>query len=83
MHVVKDNSLSLLEFVFDWSFDEIIFPENPIKIVQNKDTYLTLYKIGQLSVSFQNKLHFPYSRLKLFSHHQHFKINFFLKKRES
>ena len=100
MHV-KDNSISLLEFVFDLNFDEIIFPENPIKIVQNKDTYLTPYKIGQLSVSFQSKLtsrslsfsflfsfikiyfifyfvklHFPYSRLKLFSHHQHFKINF-------
>ena len=27
--------------VFDLNFDEIIFPENPIKIVQNKDTYLT------------------------------------------
>ena len=77
MRVIKDNSLSLLEFVFDLNFDEIIFPETPIKIVQNKDTYLTLYKIGQLSVSFQNKLHFPYSRLKLFSHHQHFKIKFF------
>ena len=34
---VKDNSISLLEFVFDLNFDEIIFPENPIKIVQNKD----------------------------------------------
>ena len=38
MHVIKDNSISLLEFVFDLNFDEIIFPENPIKIVQNKDT---------------------------------------------
>ena len=38
MHV-KDNSISLLEFVFDLNFDEIIFPENPIKIVQNKDKY--------------------------------------------
>ena len=54
MHVIKDNSLSLLEFVFDLNFDEIIFPENPIKIVQNKDIYLTPYKIGQLSVSFQS-----------------------------
>ena len=35
--LVKDNSTSLLEFVFDLNFDEIIFPENPIKIVQNKD----------------------------------------------
>ena len=43
-------------FVFDLNFDEIIFPENPIKIVQNKDTYLTPYKIRQLSVSFQSKL---------------------------
>ena len=51
MHV-KDNNISLLEFVFDLNFDEIIFLENPIKIVQNKDTYLTPYKIGQLSVSF-------------------------------
>ena len=51
MHVIKDNSLSLLEFVFDLNFDEIIFPENPIKIVQNKDTYLTPYKIGQLTVN--------------------------------
>ena len=42
--------------VFDLNFDEIIFPENPIKIIQNKDTYLTPYKIGQLSVSFQSKL---------------------------
>ena len=33
MHVIKDNSLSFLEFVFDLNFDEIIFPENPIKIV--------------------------------------------------
>ena len=81
MRVIKDNSISLLEFLFDLNFDEIIFPETPIKIVQNKDTYLTLYKIGQLSVSFQNKLHFPYSRLKLFSHHQHFKIKFFLKRK--
>ena len=56
MHVIKDNSISLLEFVFDLNFDEIIFPENPIKIVQNKYTYLTPYKIGQLSVSFQSKL---------------------------
>ena len=56
MHVIKDNSISLLEFVFDLNFDEIIFPENPIKIVQNKDTYLTPYKIRQLSVSFQSKL---------------------------
>ena len=37
MHVIKDNSISLLEFVFDLNFDEIIFLENPIKIVQNKD----------------------------------------------
>ena len=35
--VIKDNSISLLEFVFDLNFDEIIFLENPIKIVQNKD----------------------------------------------
>ena len=35
--VIKDNSISLLEFVFDFNFDEIIFPKNPIKIVQNKD----------------------------------------------
>ena len=34
---IKDNSLSLLEFVFDLNFDEIIFPENSIKIGQNKD----------------------------------------------
>ena len=38
---IKDNSISLLEFVFDLNFDENIFPKNPIKIVQNKDTYLT------------------------------------------
>ena len=38
--------MNYLEFVFDLNFDEIIFPENPIKIVQNKDTYLTPYKIG-------------------------------------
>ena len=37
VHVIKDNSISLLEFVFDLNFDEIIFSENPIKIVQNKD----------------------------------------------
>ena len=43
---IKDNSIILLEFAFDLNFDEIIFPENPIKIVQNKDTYLTPYKIG-------------------------------------
>ena len=30
---IKDNSIILLEFVFDLNFDEIIFPENPIKIV--------------------------------------------------
>ena len=29
---IKDNSINLLEFVFDLSFDEIIFLENPIKI---------------------------------------------------
>ena len=29
---IKDNSISLLEFVFDLNFDEIIFPKNPIKI---------------------------------------------------
>ena len=29
---IKDNSINLLEFVFDLSFDEIIFIENPIKI---------------------------------------------------
>ena len=43
-------------FVFDLNFDEIIFPENPIKIVQNKNPYLTPYKIGQLYISFQSKL---------------------------
>ena len=37
MRVIKDNSISLLEFVFDLNFDEIIFPKNPNKIVQNKD----------------------------------------------
>ena len=37
MRVIKDNSISLLEFLFDLNFDEIIFPENPIKVVQNKD----------------------------------------------
>ena len=37
MHVIKDNSISLLEFVFDLNFDEVIFPKNLIKIVQNKD----------------------------------------------
>ena len=31
VRVIKDNSISLLEFVFDLNFDEIIFPENPIK----------------------------------------------------
>ena len=35
--VIKDNSIGLLEFVFDLNFDEIIFLENPNKIVQNKD----------------------------------------------
>ena len=30
---IKDNSIGLLEFVFDLNFDEIIFPENPNKIV--------------------------------------------------
>ena len=34
---IKDNSISLLEFVFDLNFDEIIFPENHIKIGLNKD----------------------------------------------
>ena len=34
---IKDNSISLLEFVFDLNFDEIIFSKNPIKIGQNKD----------------------------------------------
>ena len=33
VHVIKDNSISLLEFMFDLNFDEIIFPKNPIKIV--------------------------------------------------
>ena len=39
MHVIKDNSIGLLEFEFDLNFDEIIFPENLIKIVQNKDQF--------------------------------------------
>ena len=39
VHVIKDNSISLLEFMFDLNFDEIIFPENLIKIVQNKDQF--------------------------------------------
>ena len=34
--IIKDNSISLLEFMFDLNFDEIFFPENPNKIVQNK-----------------------------------------------
>ena len=34
---IKDNSIILLGFVFDLDFDEIIFPVNSIKIVQNKD----------------------------------------------
>ena len=33
---IKDNSISLLKFVFDLNFDEIIFPENPIKLVRIK-----------------------------------------------
>ena len=37
IRVIKDNSISLLEFMFDLNFDEIIFLENLIKIVQNKD----------------------------------------------
>ena len=37
VRVIKDNSISMLEFSFDLNFDEIIFPKNPIKIVQNKD----------------------------------------------
>ena len=37
VRVIKDNSINLLEFVFDLNFDEIFFPENPNKIVQNKD----------------------------------------------
>ena len=36
MRVIKDNTINLLEFVFDLNFDEIFFPENPNKIVQNK-----------------------------------------------
>ena len=36
---IKDNGIILLELVFDLNFDEIIFPENPIKIVQNKDNF--------------------------------------------
>ena len=36
VRVIKDNSINLLEFVFDLNFDEIFFPENPNKIVQNK-----------------------------------------------
>ena len=34
---IKDNSIILLGFVFDLDFDDIIFPVNSIKIVQNKD----------------------------------------------
>ena len=37
MRFIKDNSIGLLEFVLDLNFDEIIFLENPNKIVQNKD----------------------------------------------
>ena len=36
---IKDNSIILLQFVYDLNFDEIIFLENPIKIVQNKDNF--------------------------------------------
>ena len=36
---IKDNSIILLESVFDLNFDEIFFLENPIKIVQNKDKF--------------------------------------------
>ena len=39
VHVNKDNNIGLLVFVFDLNFDEIIFPKNPNKIVQNKDKY--------------------------------------------
>ena len=39
VHVIKDNNIGLLEFVFDLNFDEIIFPKNSNKIVQNKDKY--------------------------------------------
>ena len=39
VRVIKDNSIILLEFVFDLNFDEIIFLENPIKIGQNKDNF--------------------------------------------
>ena len=39
VHVIKDNNIGLLEFVFDLNFDEIIFPKNPNKIIQNKDKY--------------------------------------------
>ena len=37
MRVIKDNSISLLKFVFDLNFDGTIFPKNLIKIIQNKD----------------------------------------------
>ena len=33
MRFIKDNSIGLLEFVLDLNFDEIIFLENPNKIV--------------------------------------------------
>ena len=36
---IKDNSIILLEFVFDLNFDEVIFPKNPVKIVKNKDNF--------------------------------------------
>ena len=36
---IKDNSIILLESVFDLNFDEIFFLENHIKIVQNKDKF--------------------------------------------
>ena len=46
MCVIKDNSIGLLEFMFDLNFDEIIFPENPNKIFQNKDKdFLELHSI--------------------------------------
>ena len=50
MCVIKDNSISLLEFVFDLNFDEIIFPENPIKIIQNKDKDFLKFLYYQLDL---------------------------------
>ena len=80
--LVKNNSISLLEFVFDLNFDEIIFLENPIKIIQNKDKdFLEFNSIMDSLKFYHNTYNIKWQFIKKYSGRVyertiHFKITF-------